>query len=408
MEILEIVGGKALFGEVAVGGSKNAALPILFATLITHGTSVIKNVPDIADVSDCIEIIKSFGARVSRSGGTLTVDTSELSYKTPPTEAVCRIRASTYLIGACLSRFDKAELMPFGGCNFSVRPIDLHLTLAELFGARRVKDTLLSSGLYAAHAVLDKVSVGATVNALLLSSAAVGVSRITPYAREPHVFALIDFLRSAGAEITVGDTTLTVVGHRLRGGEVTVVGDMIEAGTYLSAGLVTGGEVSVSGVPPEQLSSFLEPLRDSGVEITEKDGKITASGYPKKAIRIETGPYPEFPTDLQPIVAPVLAVGCGGTVLDRVWRARYGYLETLSAFGLKYSLSSSSAKIEKSALRCADASAPDLRGGASSVLTALASSGKSLIYNAKIIRRGYERLPEKLSALGARIKYIKE
>lgn len=407
MEIMQIEGGRKLFGEIRVGGSKNAALPIIFSTLVTHGKSVLDNVPDIADVRDCISIIESFGALVVREGERLTVDTSSLSYTTPPEDAVCRIRASTYLIGACLSRFDRAEIMSFGGCNFSARPIDLHLYLAELFGAQRVKNSLFCSGLRSAHAVLNKVSVGATVNAILLAVSANGVSKITPYAKEPHIFALIDFLRSAGAEIEADGYTLTVVGKRLHQGYARIVGDMVEAGTYLAAGIVTGGAVSVLGVPTEQLLSFAEPLSAAGVIISQTEEKITASGLPVSEINIETGPYPEFATDLQPIIAPILALGMGGSIRDNVWQARYGYLDTLSSFGVSCELTRGAARIKKSALVGADVAAPDLRGGAACVLSALAANGVSRIYNTKIISRGYGQMTEKLSSLGARIQKIK-
>ena len=404
MQMLEINGARELFGEVRVDGAKNAVLPIILATLITHGKSLLENVPDIADVADCIRIIEAFGARVERSADRLFIDTEHLSYCIPPEDAVCRIRASTYLIGACLSRFDRAEIMPFGGCNFSLRPIDLHLYLAERFGATRVKNSLICSGLRAAHAVLDKISVGATVNALLLAASAVGVSKITPYAKEPHIFALIDYLRSAGAEIETSEDTLTVVGHRLSGGRAVIVGDMVEAGSYLAAGIVTGGEVTVSGVPTEQLTSFLEPLSEAGVCVSVCREKITVSGYPKKRIEITTGPYPEFPTDLQPIMAPLLSVGCGGYIRDNVWQARYGYLDTLSSFGIEYGITRGGAEIKKSPLHRADVAAPDLRGGAACVLAALAAPGVSKIYNVQIIRRGYAALTEKLRMLGADIK----
>lgn len=400
---MKISGGVPLYGEVRVGGSKNAALPIIFATLITHGVSVLQNVPDISDVDDCISIIESFGAVVKRDADKLTVDTRRLSYRTPPGAAVCRIRASTYLIGACLSRFGFAELMPFGGCNFSARPIDLHLTLAQFFGAKRVKNTLVSTGLRPACAVLSKVSVGATVNALLLAAATVGVSKITPYAKEPHIFSLIEYLCTAGAKIETDEETITVYGARLHGGYSRIIGDMVEAGTYLAAGMITGGSVTVYGVPSAHLCSFLSPLNSGGVDITCKPDSITATGLPVKKINIRTGPYPDFPTDLQPIAAPLLALGSGGDICDTVWPLRFGYLSALSDFGLCYEARSDTAKIKKTAIRAADVTAPDLRGGAACVLAALAAHGDSTVGNSEIIYRGYEHITEKLTALGAKI-----
>lgn len=400
---IEISGGAALFGEVCVGGSKNAALPIIFATVITHGVSRLENVPDISDVNDCLRIIEAFGAIVKRDGDALLIDTRSLTYRTPPVDAVCRIRASTYLIGACLSRFGFAELMTYGGCSFSARPIDLHLTLATLFGAKSVKNTLVCMGLRPACAVLTRVSVGATVNAILLAAATRGTSRITPYAKEPHVFALIDYLRSAGAEIYLDEKTITVNGARLHGGYSRIVGDMIEAGTYLAAGIVSGGEVTVLGVPPSHLASFLLPLENAGVSVRCEGEKISAHGLPKRQIHITTGPYPDFPTDLQPIAAPIMALGEGGSICDTVWAERFGYLSSLSDFGIIFDSGGGVAKIKKSALKPADSSAPDLRGGAACVLAALGVCGVSHIDNSEIIYRGYERLTEKLSHLGARI-----
>lgn len=403
---IEISGGVALCGEVCVSGSKNAALPIIFATVITHGVSRLENVPDISDVNDCIRIIEAFGAVVKREGDTLLIDTRSLTYRTPPEDAVCRIRASTYLIGACLSRFGFAELMMYGGCSFSARPIDLHLTLASLFGARSVKNSLVCMGLRPACAVLSRVSVGATVNALLLSAATRGTSRITPYAKEPHVLALIDYLRSAGAEIYLDEKTITVNGARLHGGNSRIVGDMVEAGTYLSAGLVSGGEVTVCGLPPSHLASFLSPLERAGVAVHCDGDKISVTGLPQRQIHITTGPYPDFPTDLQPIAAPIMALGEGGSICDTVWAERFGYLSALSDFGIISDSGAGRAQIKKSAFKPADSSAPDLRGGAALVLSALGAHGVSHISNSEIIYRGYERIVEKLSLLGARISEL--
>ncbi len=400
---IKISGGVPLYGEVRVGGAKNAVLPIIFATLITHGVTVIENVPNISDVDDCINIIEAFGALVKRDADTLQIDTRRLAYKSPPTDAVCRIRASTYLIGACLSRFGFAELMPFGGCNFSDRPIDLHLTLSELFGAKRVKNTLISTGLHPAYAVLRKVSVGATVNALLLAAATGGVSKITPYAKEPHIFSLIEYLRTAGARIETDEKTITVFGTRLRGGYSRIVGDMVEAGTYLAAGMITGGKVTVLGAPPDHLSSFLSPLALSGADISCDSGSITAIGLPMREVNILTGPYPDFPTDLQPIAAPLLALGGGGCICDTVWAERFGYLSALNRFGLDYEIVSGTAKIKKSAFTPADVTAPDLRGGGACILAALCAVGDSSIDNSELIYRGYERITEKLMSLGAKI-----
>ena len=398
-----VKGARPLSGEIAVSGSKNAALPILFATLLTRGESRIRNVPDIGDVRVALDIISSFGASVRREGDALCVDTATLSYKRPSDTLVSRIRASTYLLGSCLARFGIAELQPFGGCGFQTRPIDLHLLACERFGASRVGTRLVTHGLRGAVVRFSKVSVGATVNAILLSATARGRSVIENYAREPHIFGLIDFLRSAGADITVTGEAITVVGRELRGGDTTVEGDSIEAGTYMALSALSGGDIRVRGVTAASLTSFIAPLLSSGMELDEADG-LRLYGTPREKMHIVALPYPDFPTDLQPIAAPLLAMGRGGIIEDRVWQGRFGYLAALSDFGVEYSARPSYAEIFPSVTHAASVVSPDLRGGAAALLLALATDGESVIASSEIIERGYERIDEKLRTLGADIE----
>ena len=402
MEKIIIKGGISLYGEVGIGGSKNAALPVLFSTLIARGVSKIHNVPDILDVRVTLEILENFGARIQRNGNTLIIDTSVLHYTEPSCSHVTKIRASTYLIGASLARFGKVKISDFGGCAFAKRPIDLHLLAAERFGASITGDMLYAEQIRGTEIEFSKCSVGATANALILASAARGESRIIGYAKEPHILCLIDFLRSMGAKITLSDTHLTVIGGELSGGECSIIGDMIEAGTYLAAGLLTDGAVSVRGVSVSDMAAFCDTLRDMGAEVVESEESISARrGDFCRYVKVTAEPYPAFPTDLQPIMAPLIAVFAGGEIYDRVFPTRFGYLDSLSAFGIAFQRHNGGVIIEKSRIIPAAATAPDLRGGAACIITALAAYGESAILSPEIIMRGYESPIEKLNALGA-------
>ena len=401
-----IKGGKPLYGSVTVSGSKNAALPVLFATLITHGESEIVNLPDIADVECAIDIIKFFGAEVERAGNTVYVNTEELEYAVPDCSFISRIRASTYLIGSCLARFGRAEIRQFGGCNFSNRPIDLHLMCAERFGAEASESGVSAMKLHSADIILPKKSVGATVNALLIASSIPSESRIIGGACEPHIDTLIEFLRSAGASISTEDGVITIRGGRLRGGKVYIPGDMIEAGTYLSAAACVGGCVRVCGFDSSELSSFVNVFRPTGVKLVDGERCLSLEGRPCKEVRVKTEPYPGFPTDLQPLVAPVLAVAHGGVIEETVWEGRFGYLDELRKFGVGYIVRANCAQIYPSTLRPARVRAVDLRGGAAAILAALSTDGESEVECAEVVGRGYENMAGKLRDLGAEIEYF--
>lgn len=407
MQKILVCGGRPLCGRIRVSGSKNAALPIIFATLITSGISHLENVPDIGDVQVAIELIEKLGARVSREKSTLTVDTRELSFCDPPVSLTSSIRASTYLLGAMLSRFGLFHTGEFGGCNFSPRPIDMHIDAARAFGASYDGRTLFANRLHGAEIHFSKVSVGATANALIMAFSAEGESVIYGGAREPHILNLIDYLRSTGAKIDIYEDRITVLRGKLGGGDVRIIGDMIEAGTYLSAGLMTDGEVTVEGFCPDELSPFTTALISLGALVrAQADSISVASGDRYRFTSVIAEPYPAFPTDLQPIVAPLMARRLGGLIVDRVWRERFGYLDSLRLFGVISHAHDGYALIEGSSLHPARTSATDLRGGAAALITALAADGESEIDNAKIIHRGYESLEEKLAQLGAKIKII--
>ena len=404
MSSFVVRGNKRLSGEVYVSGSKNAALPLVFASMIVRGTSVFYNLPDISDIAVAIKILQSFGAIVYREGNRVYINSENLEYKIPSPLDTAKLRASTYLIGAMLVRFGRAPIMQFGGCNFDFRPIDMHVLAASEFGAVLDGDVLVAKRLSAAEVHFDKISVGATVNALILAAGTDGVSRIYNYASEPHVDSLIDFLTSAGARITKRDSYIEVVGGNLHSATVEVVGDMIEAGTFLAISLMTNSDVTVRNADYTHLSSYFNFLTRTGALVEFSDYHIKAFGKSIDYTEIITEPYPGFPTDLQPIAAPLLAFGGGGRIYERVWHGRFGYLEELSNFGVKYKRYDGYADIYKSKIKPARARATDLRGGAALLISALSAEGESIIDSSEIIMRGYENIIEKLSALGADIK----
>lgn len=398
-------GGKPLVGAVSVAGSKNAALPIIFASLTTRGVSRFYNLPSITDVRDALAILSGFGAKIHTDGGVTFVDTRDVHYSSVNSDYVRRIRASTYLIGSCLSRFGRAELLPFGGCAFSLRPIDMHLDAAAKFGAEINGTTLKAKRMIPAEISFRQVSVGATVNALIMAANAGGESRIYGAAREPHVLALISYLRSCGARISISENVITVLGTELHGGIAVIPGDMIEAGTYLAASIVTGGNVRVSGYDPREVSAFTSLLISSGVIEQIHDGAVSLHGRPRREISVTTGAYPAFATDLQPIFSTILAVSRGGSIEDTVWKGRFGYLDELSKFGLSYSRDGNLARIFKSEIIPAKATATDLRGGAAAIILALLADGESEINSGELVLRGYDSLVDKLRGIGADISY---
>ena len=398
-------GGAPLEGLVKVSGSKNAALPVIFAAMATDGISEIEGLPDIEDVRIALEILRAHGISVERVGRVTYIDTRAARYITPDPAYTSRLRASTYLIGASLARFGRVVLVPFGGCNFSLRPIDMHISSALSFGARELGSELVAKRLCSSDVTFAKRSVGATVNSLILAASSEGVSHLVGCSLEPHINTLIEFLVGAGASIErIGDT-ITVRGARLHGSRVLIPGDMIEAGTYLAIGALSEGRVSVTGADTQELSSFCAPFLCRGMTVETSEHGSSFHGSAIGAVDILTAPYPGFPTDLQPIAAPLLAVGHGGTITDTVWPERFGYLGELGKMGVQYSIDENRATIYPSRLYPGEVRAVDLRGGAACLICALAASGRSEVRCADVILRGYEDPITKLRALGARISY---
>ena len=391
MKILKVRGGHPLNGCIRVAGSKNAALPIILSCILINGVSEIENLPDIGDTGIALDILCDMGAVIHKVGDTTYIDTRDLRYTKPRDELVEKIRASTYLIGACLGRFGICHVGKFGGCNFSNRPIDMHLDACRSLGCDIRGDIIV--GLPREGEIhFNKPSVGATVNAILLASSIHGRSVIYGAAGEPHINCLIDFLISAGANILRSDNKIEIFGSKLSGGKIRVIDDMIEAGSYMALSHLTDGKIELTNTPYSEMTAVTNAFCRMGLD-----------GDERYYTHVTAEPYPGFPTDLQPIFAPLMAKYRGGVIIDDVWPERFGYLKSLEAFGIKSAVKANHAKIYPSAFHSATVDAPDLRGGFACLMTALMAEGESRIYSAEIILRGYENLVNKLSHLGAEI-----
>lgn len=401
-----INGGKRLGGRITVGGSKNAALPMIFATVLMHGESVIEGVPDITDVRVALSLLGNMGAVWHMTGDTLYIDTANLKYNPPDPQLAARIRASSYLLGACLGRFGRADVCTVGGCSFDKRPIDMHLGAAHTLGAEQCGNEMTAKKLHGSDVIFEKTSVGATVNAILMAVCASGTTRIYGYAREPHIYSLIDFLVSAGADILPQSEYIEIEGRELHGAVGRVIPDMIEAGTYLALSLATRSSLEIVGANREDLDSFVRILVNAGACIHFGEGSIVADGALDEPVTVTAAPHPAFATDLQPQMAPLLAAFCGGTITDTVWHSRFGYLTELAKHGIAYERIGNTAIIKPSQLRPASTTAPDLRGGAALLIAALAAGGESRVDGAEIVGRGYENITKKLREVGADIYEI--
>lgn len=418
MEKLVITGPTRLAGTVNISGAKNSVLAILSGTLLVNGVCRIENIPDISDVDVIIDIIKSLGAKISRTDAhSITVDATSITSTAPDYELVRRIRGSYYLIGSLLSRFLNAEIAMPGGCNFGTRPIDQHIKGFKALGAeiddsrgviKATADRLIGSNIY-----LDKVSVGATINIMLASCLAEGITVIENAAREPHIVDMANFLNAMGANIKgAGTNTVKIKGVKeMRGGSYQIIPDQIEAGTFMIAAAATGGDVLIKNVIPKHMESLTAKLIEVGAKVTELDDSIRVVGPSElKCTNVLTMPYPGFPTDLQPQMVALLTKANGVSVMvEGVWDNRFQYTDELIRMGARINAAGKMATIESvPELFGAPVKATDLRGGAAVVIAGLMATGTTEVSNIIYIDRGYERFEEKLKALGAKIERVSE
>ncbi len=408
-----INGGRELHGEVVIGGAKNAAVAIIPAVVLAESPCRIENVPNISDVTLIANILQGLGATVKNvNKTTLEIDPTTIFTQVANYEQVKGMRASYYLLGALLGKYGKAEVAMPGGCNFGVRPVDLHIKAFEALGAKhtlkngviRVEaEKLVGNKIY-----LDVVSVGATMNAMLAAVKAEGYTEIENAAKEPHIVDLANFLNSMGANIKgAGTDTIKIRGVRtLHGTTYSIIPDQIEAGTYMVAAAATGGDVVVSNVIPRHLEVISAKLREMGVTVDEYDEavRIISHGRLKKCT-IKTQPHPGFPTDMQPQFSALLATARGISIVnENVWENRFQYVSELARLGAKISVEGKSAFIEGvDHLDAAPVKATDLRAGAAMLIAGLCARGTTEIENIGYIERGYENIVEKLRNLGADI-----
>lgn len=419
MDCLVVNGGKPLSGSITVGGMKNAALPILFATILVEGRCVIENLPPISDVTTALEILRAMGAKIHMlNKTTMEIDTSVIRCGSAPYELARNMRASYYVLGAELGRFRQASAACPGGCDFGVRPIDQHVKGFESLGAKvsvvsgYVRCDASESGLKAANIYMDVVTVGATINIMLAAVKAQGQTVIENAAKEPHVVDLANFLNACGANIVgAGTDIIKIKGvDTLHGVTYAIIPDMIEAGTYMMAAAATGSRLTVSNVIPKHLESITAKLEEMGVGIEEHDESVTVIPNGRLGrVNVKTLPYPGFPTDMQPQITAVLALAAGTSlVTEGVYGAnRFKYVDELKRLGAHIQVDGKVAVVEGvKQLVGAPIQACDLRAGAALVIAGLAAQGTTELSHINYIERGYEDLVGKLRAVGADISLV--
>lgn len=417
MDKLIINGAKPLNGEVFISGAKNSALPIMAATLLANDNVTIANVPHLKDVTTMMELLGQLGTQLTVDEKmNVQVDASHVNEYVAPYELVKTMRASILVLGPLLSRFGQADVSLPGGCAIGTRPVDLHLKALKAMGAEiSVKNGFIKARckrgrLQGKPLVFDTVTVTGTENVLMAAVLAEGKTIIKNAAREPEVVDLANFLTQMGAKITgAGTPTIEVEGvEALTGGSYAVMPDRIEAGTYLTAGALTRGKVTVRRVKPDNLLSMLCKFEEAGAELSIGEDWVTLNmhGLRPQAVNISTAPYPAFPTDMQAQFMALNAIAEGtSSVIENIFENRFMHVQELQRMGAQIQLNGNTAMVtgvEK--LTGAPVMATDLRASASLILAGLAAEGETVVERVYHVDRGYERIEEKLSMLGADIK----
>lgn len=417
MEKYIINGGYKLSGEISIQGAKNSVLPILAATVISGGTSIISNIPKLRDVDMMVKILSSLGADVSLDGDVLAINSSQINRIEVPEELVREMRSSIIIMGAMLARFGEVKIAFPGGCEIGPRPIDLHLkslrqmgaVIEEAHGFLDCKTT----GLKGCEIQLDYPSVGATENIMLAAVTAEGVTTIRNAAREPEIIDLQHYLNEAGARVVgAGTSIITIEGVKsLNDCNHRIIPDRIVAGTYMTAAAITKGEIIVKDIITDHLLSIIAKLREAGVIIYANGSALKVIG-PNKLYALEmlqTLPYPGFPTDMQAQLMALLTIANGTSIVNEtIFENRFKHAEELTRMGASIKTFGKVAVVKGvKELTGAKVSAKDLRGGAALVLAGLVAQGTTEIENIYHINRGYESMEENLNKLGANIKTIR-
>jgi UDP-N-acetylglucosamine 1-carboxyvinyltransferase len=427
MDRIRIRGGQRLVGEIPISGAKNAALPLMIASLLTEETLSLGNVPRLNDVSLVLRILRNHGAdttlkgkqpgQPTQAGDTIHLTVSDVVDTTAPYELVSRMRASFWVLGPLVARCGRAKVSLPGGCAIGTRPVDLHLLALERLGASIDLEggyviASAPGGLKGNRIAFPKVSVGATHTALMAASLATGETLIENAAREPEVVDVANCLVKMGAHIEgIGTSTLQVQGvTRLHGAEHSVMADRIETGTYCMAVAMAGGEVTLAGAPVDLLGSLMTTMATTGVELTPVNSglRVSRDGAAIRPVDVETQPYPGFPTDLQAqLMALVTRADGVSHIRETIFENRFMHVQELARLGADISLNGDTATVRGvSALRGADVMATDLRASVSLVVAGLAAEGDTVIHRVYHLDRGFEALEAKLAACGADIVRI--
>ena len=421
MALYVINGGKPLNGAVTISGAKNAAVAILPAALLVKGVCRIENVPDISDVRILLSILEGMGAKIEHpEPNVVEIDCSDVTCTHPDDELVMKMRASYYLMGALLGRFNEAHVALPGGCNFASRPIDQHIKGFILLGAdvdetdEYVKLKPGEDGLHGNRISLDMASVGATANLMIAAVLLPGQTVIENAAKEPHIVDLANFLNTMGARIYgAGTDTVKIRGvSALKGGTYAIIPDQIEAGTYLAAVAAAGGNVLVQNVIPKHMECITSKLQEMGCRIINYDDAIRIQKTSRlRRTTVKTRPYPGFPTDMQAQVCVCMALASGVSRLtESVYETRFfGYCTELESMGASIQILGKTATVIGSEeLHGATVVAHDLRAGAALVIAGLAAQGTTCVKDIHYVERGYENLIEKFTALGADIRRVED
>jgi UDP-N-acetylglucosamine 1-carboxyvinyltransferase len=413
-----VTGGLPLRGEVRASGSKNGTLPLLAAALLVPGETIIENIPQIRDVLTMLEMIRSLGARWQWVGpGQIRIDATDIKTTVAPYDPVRAMRGSFYVAGALLGRFKSAEVPLPGGCVIGSRPVDFHLAGFRALGAhideehgimRARAEKLRGSRIY-----LDPRyrSVGATINIILAACLADGTTILENASREPEVVSCEEMLVRCGARIRgIGAATVVIEGvKRLHGSRFRAIPDRMEAGTYLVAGALTGGDLTVEEVRPDHMHAVLEKLQEAGFVVHNRGTALRIHGHRRpRAVDVSTAPYPGFPTDLQPNFGVLAAVADGTSVIEEtIFESRFNYVDELARLGANVRIVGRAAIVRGvERLYGAPVEATDIRAGSAMVLAGLAADGTTDIDGAEFLDRGYEDLVNKLKTVGAQIERV--
>ena len=411
-----IKGGMPLVGEVAISGSKNSAMGILAAAVLTEEPVCIKNLPDISDVAVMLQAIEGIGAHVERvDAHTVIINSENVQPLAIDDEDSRKIRGSCYFIGALLGRFNKAQVVLPGGCNIGNRPIDLHIKGFEALGA----DVTIQHGMVIAnatrlegsHIYLDIASVGATINIMLAACLTNGQTILENAAKEPHVVDVANFLNSMGANIKgAGTNIIRITGvNNLHGSNYSIIPDQLEAGTFMLAAAATRGDVIIRHVIPKHLEAISAKLEEIGVFIEELDDAVRVVATKRLGhTHVKTLPYPGFPTDMQAQITTLLALSEGTSIVtESMFESRFKYVDELVRMGASIKVEGNTAIIDGvDRLTGATVSTPDLRAGAALITAGLVAEGFTIVENIEFVERGYENFEGKLRNLGAQIEKL--